>query len=145
MDEPAILADEIARYHELGFRAFKIGWGPFGRRDDPKLDEAIVAIPRLALADLRRIGEICARAGLEMKTMPSVEQLIRGEGSLRYLRKVDLDELLRRAPLFLDYKRVADYVQDKRVMVTGAGGSIGSELCRQLTALGAGKQFAYRG
>jgi FlaA1/EpsC-like NDP-sugar epimerase/lipopolysaccharide/colanic/teichoic acid biosynthesis glycosyltransferase len=103
-----------------------------------RLDEAIVAIPRLGLADLRRIGESCARAGLEFKTMPSVEQLIRGEGSLRYLRKVDLDELLRRAPLSLDPSRVAAFVRDKRVAVTGAGGSIGSELCRQLTALGAG-------
>jgi FlaA1/EpsC-like NDP-sugar epimerase/lipopolysaccharide/colanic/teichoic acid biosynthesis glycosyltransferase len=103
-----------------------------------RLDEAIVAIPRLGLADLRRIGESCARAGLEFKTMPSMEQLIRGEGSLRYLRRVDLDDLLRREPLSLDPKRVADFVRDKRVMVTGAGGSIGSELCRQLTALGAG-------
>ena len=103
-----------------------------------RLDEAIVAIPRLGLADLRRIGESCARAGLEFKTMPSVGQLIRGEGSLRYLRKVDLDDLLRRKPLSLDPQRVAAFVRDKRVVVTGAGGSIGSELCRQLVALGAG-------
>jgi FlaA1/EpsC-like NDP-sugar epimerase len=103
-----------------------------------RLDEAIVAIPRIGLADLRRIGESCAQAGLEFKTMPSVEQLIRGEGGLRYLRKVDLDDLLRRAPVSLDPQRVAAFLRDKRVMVTGAGGSIGSELCRQLTALGAG-------
>jgi D-galactarolactone cycloisomerase len=49
MDEPAVLADEIARYRERGFRAFKIGWGPFGRRDDAKLDEAIVAAAKNAL------------------------------------------------------------------------------------------------
>jgi FlaA1/EpsC-like NDP-sugar epimerase len=102
-----------------------------------RLDEAIVAISRLALADLRRIGESCARAGLEFKTMPSVEDLIRGDGSLRYLRKVDLDELLRRDPLALDPRKISAFLRDKRVVVTGAGGSIGSELCRQLTALGA--------
>ena len=49
MDEPAVLADEIARYRDRGFRAFKIGWGPFGRRDDAKLDEAIVAAAKNAL------------------------------------------------------------------------------------------------
>ena len=103
-----------------------------------RLDEAIVAISRLGLADLRRIGESCARAGLEFKTMPSVEDLIRGEGSLRYLRKVDLDGLLRRPPLALDSRKVGAFLRDKRVVVTGAGGSIGSELCRQLVALGAG-------
>src|SRR5918996_463821 len=103
-----------------------------------RLDEAIVAIPRLGLADLRRIGECCARAGVEFKSMPSVGQLIRGEGRLRYLRKVNLDELLHRAPLFLDQEKVTAFLRSKRVLVTGAGGSIGSELCRQLTALGAG-------
>ena len=103
-----------------------------------RLDEAIVAIPELGLADLRRIGESCMKAGLEFKTMPSVGQLIRGEGNLRYLRKVDLNELLRRPAMSLDSERVAAFLRDKRVVVTGAGGSIGSELCRQLTALGAG-------
>jgi FlaA1/EpsC-like NDP-sugar epimerase len=103
-----------------------------------RLDEAIVAIPRLGLADLRRIGESCARAGLTFTTMPSVKQLILGEGSLRYLRKVDLEELLQRDPLSLDPQRVGEFIRDKRIVVTGAGGSIGSELCRQLTALGAG-------
>jgi FlaA1/EpsC-like NDP-sugar epimerase len=103
-----------------------------------RLDEVIIANPRLALADLRRIGDICARAGLEFKTLPSVEQLIRGEGGLRYLRKVNPDELLRRTMLFLDPEKMTSFLRDKRVVVTGAGGSIGSELCRQLSTLGAG-------
>ncbi|GAB5506829.1 MAG: mandelate racemase/muconate lactonizing enzyme family protein [Rhizobiaceae bacterium] len=55
MDEPAIMADEIASYREKGFRAFKIGWGPFGRRDDYKLDEAIVEAARRALPDGGRL------------------------------------------------------------------------------------------
>ena len=55
MDEPAIMADEIASYREKGFRAFKIGWGPFGRRDDYKLDEAIVEAAKRALPDGGRL------------------------------------------------------------------------------------------
>lgn len=102
-----------------------------------QLDEAIIAIPRIRLPELRRITQACTDAGLEFKTLPSVAQLLVGEGQLRYLRKVEPGELLGRAPLNVKPERLAAFLRDKRVMVTGAGGSIGSELCRQIAGLGA--------
>jgi FlaA1/EpsC-like NDP-sugar epimerase/lipopolysaccharide/colanic/teichoic acid biosynthesis glycosyltransferase len=102
------------------------------------LREAIIAIPSLRLSELRRIGEHCGRAGLEFKTLPSVGQLVRGEGKLRYLRKIHVDDLLRREAVSVDETRIQAFLAGKRVMVTGAGGSIGSEVCRQVMRLGAG-------
>ena len=101
------------------------------------LDEAIIAIPRLGLGAQRRIGRACTAAGLEFKTLPSMSQLVQGEGQLRYLRKVNLGELLRRDTLSVAPDRIASFLRDRRVLVTGAGGSIGSELCRQIVKLGA--------
>jgi FlaA1/EpsC-like NDP-sugar epimerase/lipopolysaccharide/colanic/teichoic acid biosynthesis glycosyltransferase len=102
-----------------------------------QLDEAIIAISRPSLTGLRRIGEACTRAGIEFKTLPSMSQLVRGEGRLRYLRKVNPGELLRREALAVAPEKIAGFLRDKKVMVTGAGGSIGSELCRQIAGLGA--------
>ncbi len=102
-----------------------------------RLDEAIISIPRLSLRELRRIGEACARAGLEFKTVPSIAQLVRGEGRLRYLRSVNQSELLRREAVSFSPEKVRAFLAGKRVMVTGAGGSVGSELCRQVAGLGA--------
>jgi len=102
-----------------------------------RLSEAIIAIPRPTLAQLRRIREACTRAGLIYKTLPSLGQLVTGDGQVRYLRKVDVGELLPRETRSLQIDKVAALLEGKRVMVTGAGGSIGSELCRQIVELGA--------
>jgi FlaA1/EpsC-like NDP-sugar epimerase/lipopolysaccharide/colanic/teichoic acid biosynthesis glycosyltransferase len=101
------------------------------------LSEAIIAVPRPTLRDLRRIREACTRAGLVFKTLPSLGQLVSGDGQVRYLRKVDVGELLQRDELSLQVDKIAPFLRGKRVMVTGAGGSIGSELCRQIVRLGA--------
>jgi FlaA1/EpsC-like NDP-sugar epimerase/lipopolysaccharide/colanic/teichoic acid biosynthesis glycosyltransferase len=101
------------------------------------LSEAVIAIPRPTLAALRRIREGCTRAGLAFKTLPSLGQLMSGDGQVRYLRKVDIAELLQRDVSSLQTEAVAGFLEGKRVMVTGAGGSIGSELCRQIVQLGA--------
>jgi FlaA1/EpsC-like NDP-sugar epimerase/lipopolysaccharide/colanic/teichoic acid biosynthesis glycosyltransferase len=102
-----------------------------------ELCEAIIAIPRPTLAQLRRIREACGRAGLVFKTLPSLGQLMSGDGQVRYLRKVDVGELLQRNATPLRVEAIAKFLEGKRVMVTGAGGSIGSELCRQIVRLGA--------
>jgi len=98
------------------------------------IQEAIIAISTATSNGLRRIGGICAMAGLEFKTLPSFTQLVRGDGKLRYLRKVHVDELLGREPVAINREAIAKFFRGKRVMVTGAGGSIGSELCRQLVS-----------
>jgi FlaA1/EpsC-like NDP-sugar epimerase/lipopolysaccharide/colanic/teichoic acid biosynthesis glycosyltransferase len=102
-----------------------------------RLSEAIIAIPRPTLRDLRRIREACTQAGLVFKTLPSLGQLVSGDGQVRYLRNVDVGELLQREELSLQVEKIAGFLKGKRVMVTGAGGSIGSELCRQIVRLGA--------
>jgi FlaA1/EpsC-like NDP-sugar epimerase len=102
-----------------------------------RLSEAIIAIPRPTMEQLRRIGQQCTRAGLVFKTLPSLAQLMSGDGHVRYLRNVNVDELLQREALSLHVDKIAGFLQGKRVMVTGAGGSIGSELCRQIVRLGA--------
>jgi FlaA1/EpsC-like NDP-sugar epimerase/lipopolysaccharide/colanic/teichoic acid biosynthesis glycosyltransferase len=102
-----------------------------------RLREAIIAIPRPKLSELRRIREACTRAGLVFKTLPSLGQLVSGDGEVRYLRKVDVGELLQRGSVPLQMEEIAGFLKGKRVMVTGAGGSIGSELCRQIVRVGA--------
>ena len=102
-----------------------------------QLSEAIIAIRRPTLAELRRIREACSQAGLVFKTLPSLGQLMSGDGQVRYLRNVDVGELLDRDTSPLQSEAIARFLEGKRVMVTGAGGSIGSELCRQIVRLGA--------
>jgi FlaA1/EpsC-like NDP-sugar epimerase/lipopolysaccharide/colanic/teichoic acid biosynthesis glycosyltransferase/ActR/RegA family two-component response regulator len=98
--------------------------------------EAIIAISTATGKELRRIGSICATVSLEFKILPSFTQLVQGDGKLRYLRKVNVDELLGREPVVINREVVIEYFRGKRVMVTGAGGSIGAELCRQLVGCG---------
>lgn len=100
------------------------------------VDEAIMAISTANGHVMRRIGSMCAKAGLPFKTLPSFTQLVRGDGKLRYLRKTDVDDLLGREPVSINKEAIAECLRGKRVMVTGAGGSIGSELCRQLISCG---------
>ena len=102
------------------------------------IQEAVIAIPTLRAGDLRRISERCVQAGLTFKTLPSVTQLVRGDGKLRFLRKLNGEELLRRGfPASLAETTASEFLHGKRILVTGAGGSIGSELCRQVLGLGA--------
>ena len=86
----------------------------------------------------RNIAGLSMAAGIGFKCLPSLGQLVRGEGKLRYLRKVELDELLSRQQVTIDETLIRALLKGKRIMVTGAGGSIGSELCRQVLRLGAG-------
>lgn len=100
------------------------------------IDEAINAISTANGNLMHRISDICTQTGLSFKTLPSFTQLVRGDGKLRYLRKVNADDLLPRESVSVDREAIAAFLRGKRVMVTGAGGSIGSELCRQLIGYG---------
>lgn len=92
----------------------------------------LVAIPRASGALLRELGEPCREAGLVMKSLPSVHELIGGRARLGDIRDVRIDDVLGRPPALMDLAPLAKYLRGKKVMVTGAGGSIGSELCRVL-------------
>jgi FlaA1/EpsC-like NDP-sugar epimerase len=94
--------------------------------------DVILALPSAAHAVRSQLADQCARLGLNILTVPSMEDLMQGRVSVAALRKVELDDLLGRDPVKLDSEGLQALLTDKVVMVTGAGGSIGSELCRQL-------------
>jgi FlaA1/EpsC-like NDP-sugar epimerase len=93
---------------------------------------AILAMPTVPTALRRRIMQRCIAAGAQVLTVPSLEDMVSGEASVDWLRRVELEDLLGREPVTLDAEQLRQRLTGKTVLVTGAGGSIGSELCRQI-------------
>jgi FlaA1/EpsC-like NDP-sugar epimerase len=105
---------------------------------DNRPDEVIIAIPSAAGETRQRIVNSCRDAGVPVKTLPAVHELISGDLNLaRQLREVEVEDVLGREAVQLDLASIASYLNGEIVLVTGAGGSIGSELCRQIAAMGA--------
>lgn len=96
------------------------------------IDEIIFAIPTADRQTRKEILDICKETGCELRTLPGIYQLINGDVSVSKLKKVEIEDLLGREPIQINTEEVLNYVRDKVVMVTGGGGSIGSELCRQI-------------
>lgn len=96
------------------------------------IQEIIIAVPSATGLQMRTILEACKLCNINFKTMPGYGELIDGKVSVKTLRDVKYKDLLRRQPVELDSELISDYLKEKNVMVTGAGGSIGSELCRQI-------------
>ena len=96
------------------------------------VDDVVLALPSAAHEVRKRITRICAEAGLNVLTVPSLEDLVAGRVSVSSLRPIELDDLLGRDPVELDDSGLHQLLTGQVVMVTGAGGSIGSELCRQI-------------
>lgn len=96
------------------------------------VDEIIFAIPSASMETKRSILNICKETDCNLKILPGVYQMVDGEVSINNLRNVDVLDLLGRDPIEVDLNSIMGYVQGKTIMVTGGGGSIGSELCRQL-------------
>jgi len=95
-------------------------------------DEALIAIPSANGLQMRRIVELCKPSGIPFKIVPGYGELIDGRVSVKAIRDVAYRDLLGREVIKLDEEGIGAYINDQRVMVTGAGGSIGSELCRQI-------------
>ncbi len=93
---------------------------------------AIIAMPSASHGDRKRAADLAAAAGLQVLTVPSFDDLVSGKVTVSQIRAVELDDLLGRDPVVLDGDGLKGWIADRVVMVTGAGGSIGSELCRQL-------------
>ena len=104
--------------------------------EEHQVDEIIIAIPSAASHILRDIYKECKRTNCDIKTLPGIYELIDGRVRFQDLRQVNFEELLGRDPVKLDLRDIAGYLTGKRVLITGAGGSIGSELCRQVSLLG---------
>ena len=98
------------------------------------VDEIIVAMPSAPRAEIREILEICKDSNCKLRSLPGMYQLVNGEVSVSKLRDVEVEDLLGRDPICVDMESILGYVQGKVVLVTGGGGSIGSELCRQIAA-----------
>ncbi|MEB3329567.1 MAG: nucleoside-diphosphate sugar epimerase/dehydratase [Candidatus Sericytochromatia bacterium] len=100
------------------------------------VDEVLLCVPSATREEMRAILEACRQAHLPARTLPSVRDLIAGTVELQALRSVQIEDLLNRDPVTLDHAVAGPYISGKTVLVTGGGGSIGSELCRQLARLG---------
>ena len=95
-------------------------------------DEALIAIPSATSEQMREILTHCRESGVKFKTIPGIGELINGKVTVNAIREVDYRDLLGRDVIRLDEVKIGSYLKDQCVMVTGAGGSIGSELCRQI-------------
>jgi FlaA1/EpsC-like NDP-sugar epimerase len=111
-------------------------------KDTPRLagafgvEHVIVAMPSVSHTVRRHAVQLATQAGLKVMTVPSFEDIVSGKVTVSQLRRVELEDLLGRDPVVLDSGRLSGFLSGKVVMVTGAGGSIGSELCRQIARFG---------
>ncbi len=126
-DDPKKLGTEIH-----GFRVF----GPVSALPELVTKHAIdlifIAIPSATSRQMRRIVEACEGTGVTFRTLPGTQDVASGRASIQTLREVSIDDLLGREPILLDWAALSAALKNKRVLVTGGGGSIGAELCRQI-------------
>ncbi|MFB5086102.1 nucleoside-diphosphate sugar epimerase/dehydratase [Psychrobacillus sp. PGGUH221] len=107
-------------------------------KDIPKIvesyaiDHIIIAIPSLTKADIQAIFEHCSKTKAKVKIMPSIEGVMTGKLSVSEMREVNIEDLLGREEVELDMEAISGKLTNKTILVTGAGGSIGSEICRQV-------------
>ena len=96
------------------------------------VDMALIAIPSASGVQMKQILEKCAAAGIRSKTIPGLAELISQDGLAQQIRDVAVEDLLGRTPVYLDQQRISAKLRDRVILVTGAAGSIGSEICRQI-------------
>ena len=155
-DAGATIAREIERYHkrsrkvigfidddESKFNRLMGGVRILGNRHDipsivkeHKVKEIIIAMPSVTRNEIRNIMEICSPLKCKVNTLPGMYQLLDDEVLVSHLHPVSIEDLLERDEVRLDMDIVEHYIRDKVVLVTGAGGSIGSEICRQIMRIG---------
>jgi FlaA1/EpsC-like NDP-sugar epimerase len=97
-----------------------------------RIEHIIIAIPSLTKKELNRIFEQCAKTKAKTQIVPKLEDIVTGKVSVSQFRDVQVEDLLGREPVELDIESISSYIENKVILVTGAGGSIGSELCRQV-------------
>lgn len=101
-----------------------------------KIDQILLAIPSASAEEKRDILNICKETGCEMKILPGIYQLVNGEVSISKMKSVAVEDLLGRDPIKVNMEEIFNALRNKTILVTGGGGSIGSELCRQIAAHG---------
>ena len=143
-----ILRNHLQAYQPVGFvddKKHKLGLDIHGIRvlgacaDIPRLvrkfniDLIFIAMPSMSSSSMRTIVEYCANAGVPFRTLPALQDLVSGKLSVSSLREVSLEDLLGREPVHLDWEKIQSVIQAKTVLVSGGGGSIGLELCQQIS------------
>ena len=113
--------------------------------DELAIEQIIIAIPSSSLKERKRISLLCNGTGVDVRIVPSVDQLAGGNVDIREIRKLSMEDLLGREEINLNIPEVVEFLKDKRVLVTGAGGSIGRELCKQLLSKGQIKSLCLLG
>ncbi len=109
-----------------------------GTADIPKLaekysiDEIIIAMPSVSKTEIKRVYDICEVTKCKVKTLPGIYQIVNGDASVTALREVRITDLLGRDQISVNLDEIMGYIEDRVILVTGGGGSIGSELCRQI-------------
>ncbi len=101
-----------------------------------RIDEVIIAIPSAPGSVVRKVADTCRARNIPFRTMPGIYELIGGKVNVSRLREVDITDLLRREPAQIDNRQIGASLGGRRVLITGAGGSIGRELCRQVARWG---------
>ena len=96
------------------------------------IDEILIAMPAAPKAEVKRIFDICEGTKCKVKTLPGIYQIVNGDASVTALREVQISDLLGRDQIKVNLDEIMGYIEDRVVLVTGGGGSIGSELCRQI-------------
>jgi FlaA1/EpsC-like NDP-sugar epimerase len=137
--QPVGIIDDDPRKRRMRVQGTKV----LGPRDelpqilrDKRIDEVIIAMPSAPGRVRQEIVEACRAAGVRCTTIPGLFDLISGEVTVSQIREVQVEDLLGRPPMDIDFARVARYLTGRAVLITGAGGSIGSELCRQIAKVG---------
>ncbi|MCE7979625.1 MAG: polysaccharide biosynthesis protein [Caldilinea sp. CFX5] len=132
---PVLFLDDDSSKHGMQIHGIRVA----GSRhqlsqilQEQTIDRVIIAMPTAPGKIIREIALLCRRAGVATQTIPGLHELLDGSVSFSHLRNVQIEDLLRRSPIQTDTLAVNKQLQGKRVLVTGGGGSIGSELCRQI-------------
>lgn len=99
------------------------------------IDMVLIAIPSASSASMRSVVDVCEKAKVPCYTLPGIKDLANGRVSINVLRNISLEDLLGRYPVTYQWTSIKSYFKDKTILITGGGGSIGSELCRQITSL----------
>ncbi len=136
------LLDNDPKRHDRMIHGVKVLGSIESLQDTAKslaVENVIIAMPDAPHSERRKALETCTKAGIKAMTVPSFEDLIGGKFTVSQIRNVELDDLLGRDAVQLDTGGLNDLISGKTVMVTGAGGSIGSELCRQIAKFRPGK------
>lgn len=100
---------------------------------DQEIDLILIAIPSLDAKNKAEIIEICKNTNCKLQIIPGMYEILSGDATVSRIKDVDLEDLLGRDPIQLDNKGISDYIEGRTILVTGGGGSIGSELCRQIS------------